>query len=57
MKQTPYFTASSLVAGYDKKIIVNNIDIIIPKNKIRVKNGAKAGGKTTHKKTRARKSK
>jgi iron complex transport system ATP-binding protein len=54
MKQTPYFTASSLVAGYDKKIIVNNIDIIIPKNKISVIIGANACGKSTLLKTMAR---
>jgi iron-siderophore transport system ATP-binding protein len=54
MKQTTYFSASNLVAGYDKKIIVNNIDVIIPQNKISVIIGANACGKSTLLKTLAR---
>lgn len=54
MSQSPEFSASNLVAGYDKKIIVNNIDITIPSNKISVIIGANACGKSTLLKTLAR---
>lgn len=54
MKQTSYFSASNLVAGYDKKIIVNNMDVVIPQNKISVIIGANACGKSTLLKTLAR---
>ena len=54
MIETSYFKASNLVAGYDRKIIVNNIDVVIPKNKISVIIGANACGKSTLLKTLAR---
>lgn len=47
MKQTPIFSAGNIVAGYDKKIIINNIDVVIPNNKISVIIGANACGKST----------
>lgn len=54
MKQTPLFSASRIVAGYDKKIIINDIDVVIPNNKISVIIGANACGKSTLLKTLAR---
>lgn len=54
MKQTPIFSAGNIVAGYDKKIIINNIDVVIPNNKISVIIGANACGKSTLLKTLAR---
>ncbi|MDF2588684.1 MAG: iron dicitrate transporter ATP-binding protein [Anaerocolumna sp.] len=54
MSKAPVFQASNLVAGYDKKIIVNGIDIVIPSNKISVIIGANACGKSTLLKSLAR---
>lgn len=54
MNNTPVFTGSNLVAGYDKKVIVNNINVTIPNNKISVIIGANACGKSTLLKTMAR---
>lgn len=54
MNQTPAFSAGNIVAGYDKKIIINDINIVIPKNKISVIIGANACGKSTLLKTLAR---
>jgi len=54
MKEKHSFLASSIVAGYEKKIIINNIDVEIPSNKISVIIGANACGKSTLLKTLAR---
>jgi iron complex transport system ATP-binding protein len=54
MKQTPVFSARNLVAGYEKKIIINSIDVVIPENKISVIIGSNACGKSTLLKTLAR---
>ncbi|MEY8355444.1 ABC transporter ATP-binding protein [Lachnospiraceae bacterium 54-53] len=54
MKQSPVLSAGSLIAGYDKKIIINNIDVVIPNHKISVIIGANACGKSTLLKTLAR---
>ncbi|MBO3443838.1 ABC transporter ATP-binding protein [Clostridium sp. CCUG 7971] len=48
------FEAKYLVTGYDKKIIIDGIDITIPSNKISVIIGANACGKSTLLKTLAR---
>ena len=54
MSKSSVLKASNLEAGYDKKIIVNGIDIVIPNNKISVIIGANASGKSTLLKTLAR---
>ncbi|AOT69490.1 ABC transporter ATP-binding protein [Geosporobacter ferrireducens] len=54
MKTTGSLKANHVFAGYDKKIIINGIDIIIPNNKISVIIGANACGKSTLLKTLAR---
>lgn len=54
MKRTPLFSAGNVVAGYDRTIIINNIDLVIPSNKISVIIGANACGKSTLLKTLAR---
>ncbi|SHH65784.1 iron complex transport system ATP-binding protein [Sporobacter termitidis DSM 10068] len=54
MNKTPRLSACSVVAGYDKKIIINDIDMVIPRNKISVIIGANACGKSTLLKTFAR---
>lgn len=54
MSSAQLLSASNLVAGYDKKIIINDIDIVIPSNKISVIIGANASGKSTLLKTLAR---
>lgn len=54
MKTTPVFKANNIVAGYDNKVIINGIDIVIPSNKISVIIGANACGKSTLLKTLAR---
>ncbi|WP_426350606.1 ABC transporter ATP-binding protein [Alloiococcus sp. CFN-8] len=46
--------ANSVTSGYDKRIIVNGIDITIPKSKISVIIGANACGKSTLLKTLSR---
>ena len=48
------FEGKEIVAGYDKKVIVDGIDIAIPSNKISVIIGANACGKSTLLKTLAR---
>ncbi|WP_139905259.1 ABC transporter ATP-binding protein [Clostridium thermarum] len=48
------FEAKEIVAGYDKRIIVDGIDIAIPSNKISVIIGANGCGKSTLLKTLAR---
>jgi iron complex transport system ATP-binding protein len=54
MSKSSVLQASNLEAGYDKKIIVDGIDITIPSNKISVIIGANASGKSTLLKTLAR---
>lgn len=54
MSKTPIISASNIVAGYDKKIIIDNVDVVIPSNKISVIIGANACGKSTLLKTLAR---
>ncbi|MGB4660966.1 MAG: ABC transporter ATP-binding protein [Mobilitalea sp.] len=54
MNKTQLLSASNLVAGYDKKIIIKGIDIVLPSNKISVIIGANACGKSTLLKTLAR---
>ena len=54
MSKTQLFAAKNVVAGYDKKIIINGIDVVIPSNKISVIIGANACGKSTLLKTLAR---
>ena len=54
MKNAELLKAKNVFSGYDKKIIVNGIDIEIPKNKISVIIGANACGKSTLLKTLAR---
>ena len=46
--------ANNVTSGYDKRIIVNGVDIIIPKSKISVIIGANACGKSTLLKTLSR---
>lgn len=53
-RNAPIFKAGNLVAGYNKKVIVNGIDLVIPSNKISVIIGANACGKSTLLKTLAR---
>ncbi|RDC49958.1 ABC transporter ATP-binding protein [Acinetobacter sp. RIT592] len=48
------FEAKNVVTGYEKKIIIDGIDITIPSNKISVIIGANACGKSTLLKTLAR---
>lgn len=54
MKNAELLKAKNVFSGYDKKIIVNGIDIELPKNKISVIIGANACGKSTLLKTLAR---
>lgn len=54
MMQTTLFSANNIAAGYDKKLIINNIDLVVPSNKISVIIGANACGKSTLLKTLAR---
>lgn len=54
MNQMQLLTANNVVAGYDKKIVINGIDVVIPSNKISVIIGANACGKSTLLKTLAR---
>jgi iron complex transport system ATP-binding protein len=53
-KKQQLFEAKKIVTGYDKKIIIDGIDIAIPSNKISVIIGANACGKSTLLKTLAR---
>ena len=46
--------AGNLVAGYDNKIIIDDVDIVIPSGKISVIVGANASGKSTLLKTLSR---
>lgn len=48
------FKAKEIVTGYDKKIIIDGVDITIPSNKISVIIGANGCGKSTLLKTLAR---
>lgn len=54
MSKIQTLKASNLVAGYDKKKIINGIDLVVPANKISVIIGANASGKSTLLKTLAR---
>ncbi|MDF2986152.1 MAG: iron dicitrate transporter ATP-binding protein [Eubacterium sp.] len=54
MKATHLLKANNIVAGYDKKIIIDGINITIPSNKISVIIGANACGKSTLLKTLSR---
>jgi len=54
MKQPHVFQAEKVVAGYDKKKIIEGISLVIPSNKISVIIGANACGKSTLLKTLAR---
>lgn len=51
---THVFKAENLVAGYDKRTVVNNVSITIPSGKISVVLGANASGKSTLLKTLVR---
>jgi iron complex transport system ATP-binding protein len=53
-KKQQIFEAKNIVTVYDKKIIIDGIDITIPSNKISVIIGANACGKSTLLKTLAR---
>ena len=48
------FEAKNIVTGYEKKIIIDGIDITIPSNKISVIIGSNGCGKSTLLKTLAR---
>jgi len=54
MREMKLLSATNIVAGYDKKIILNGMDVVIPSNKISVIIGANASGKSTLLKTLAR---
>ncbi|KPU42451.1 putative siderophore transport system ATP-binding protein YusV [Oxobacter pfennigii] len=54
MKKTPLLSTNHIIAGYDQKIIIKDIDVVIPENKISVIIGANACGKSTLLKTMAR---
>lgn len=54
MKATHLLKANNIIAGYDKKIIIDGINITIPSNKISVIIGANACGKSTLLKTLSR---
>ncbi|TCK92602.1 iron complex transport system ATP-binding protein [Natranaerovirga hydrolytica] len=54
MKASQTLKANDIFSGYDKKIIVNGIDIVVPNNKISVIIGANACGKSTLLKTLSR---
>lgn len=54
MSLSPILSARNIAAGYDKKIIINNINMLIPSRKISVIIGANASGKSTLLKTLAR---
>lgn len=54
MSDTLVLQAREVVAGYDKRIIINGIDVVIPNNKISIILGANACGKSTLLKTLAR---
>ncbi len=54
MNTSKLLQANNIFAGYDKKIINDDISILIPKNKISVIIGANACGKSTLLKTMAR---
>lgn len=54
MKTKHLLKASNIVAGYDKKIIIDGINMTIPDNKISVIIGANACGKSTLLKTLSR---
>lgn len=53
-KKQQVFEIKNIVTEYDKKIIINGIDLIIPSNKISVIIGANGCGKSTLLKTLAR---
>lgn len=54
MSKSLLYEANHIIAGYDRKIILNGIDITIPMNKVSVIIGANASGKSTLLKTLAR---
>lgn len=54
MSNGKQLSARNIVAGYDKKVIVNGINLVVPSNKISVIIGANASGKSTLLKTMAR---
>ncbi|SHJ45268.1 ABC transporter ATP-binding protein [Thermoclostridium caenicola] len=54
MKILSSLQARRLVAGYGKKLILDNVDVVVPPNKISVIIGANACGKSTLLKTLAR---
>lgn len=54
MTESQVLTAKNVVVGYDKKIVINGIDVVIPSNKISVIIGANACGKSTLLKSMAR---
>lgn len=54
MTATHLFQAEQLVAGYDRKTVIQGIDLVIPSNKISVIIGANGCGKSTLLKTLAR---
>lgn len=54
MKQTHLFQAEHIVTGYDHKTVIEDIDLVIPSNKISVIIGANGCGKSTLLKTLAK---
>ena len=48
------FEAKNIVTGYDKKIIIDGIDLSVPSNKVSVIIGSNGCGKSTLLKTMAR---
>lgn len=54
MKSEHLLKTNNIVAGYDNKIILNGIDLVIPSNKISIIIGSNACGKSTLLKTLAR---
>ncbi len=54
MSNIKQLSTRSIVAGYDKKVIINGIDLVVPSHKISVIIGANASGKSTLLKTMAR---
>ena len=53
-KKQQSFEAKNIVTGYEKKVIIDGIDLSIPSNKISVIIGSNGCGKSTLLKTLAR---
>lgn len=54
MKPTHVFQAEQIVAGYNNKVVIEGVDLVIPSNKISVIIGSNGCGKSTLLKTLAR---